>query len=74
MKQQLKLIQSAVRRAAIDAERAYWRLKNIDAETLHALGQADNVAKALDRLDKADTLISELDVDITAAIAKPCKQ
>lgn len=71
MKQQLKLIQSAVRRASIDAERAYWRLKNIDAGTLHALGQADNVAKAL---DKADTLISELDVAVTAAIAKPCKQ
>lgn len=38
MNTQLKLIQTAVRRAATDAERAYWRLRNLDSETIHTLG------------------------------------
>lgn len=73
MNTDLKLIQTAVRRASTDAERAYWRLRNLDAETIHTLGLSDTLAQALLNLDYADSTLSDLDIALTAALAKPDK-
>lgn len=73
MNTQLKLIQTAVRRASTDAERAYWRLRNLDSETIHTLGLTDKLAQGLRELDIADSILTDLDIAVTAALATPDK-